>query len=361
MNPAHPVGIIGCGTIAAQYAATLSRLPMLHLVAVADLDPARAAAFAADHGCASMTVDELLADPSVHTVLNLTIPAAHAEVALQVLAAGKHVYCEKPLATTTADAERILAMADRAGLRVGCAPDTVLGSGIQTAREAIDDGLIGRPVAATAMMVVPGHESWHPHPDFYYQDGGGPLLDMGPYYLSALVALLGPVTSVIGAASRSRDSRVIATGPRAGESIPVDVDSHVTGVLTHASGALSTIVMSFDAVASAAPKLEVHGLLGSLVVPDPNAFDGEVRLMVNGDDTWQTLAPAAGHLDGGRGIGLLDLVVCEAGQPHRASGELALHVLDVMECVLRAAKSGSAESVRRSTARPAPVPLTPAP
>ena len=227
---------------------------------------------------ARWAVAELLADPDVDTVLNLTIPAAHAEIALAAIAHGKDVYGEKPLAATFAQAREMVAAADAAGVRLGCAPDTVLGTGTQTARAAIDAGLIGTPIAASAVMITPGHERWHPNPDFYYREGGGPLLDMGPYYVAALVQLLGPVRSVIGAAGRPRAERVIASGPRAGERIPVEVDTHVTGVLEHESGALSTITTSFDGMATTAAPIEVHGERGTLAVPDPNNFDGDVRL-----------------------------------------------------------------------------------
>jgi len=228
------IGIIGCGHIVSAYLATLPRLDALRLVAVADLDPARAEAVAARvEGVRALSVDELLADREVDLVINLTIPAAHAEVALRAIAAGKDIYGEKPLAADTASATEVLAAAAAAGRTVGCAPDTVLGTGLQTARKAIDDGLIGRPLSATATMTTPGHERWHPNPDFYYQPGGGPLLDMGPYYVSALVNLLGPVTSVVGAASRLRTERTIGSGPRAGETVPVATDTHVTGVLVH--------------------------------------------------------------------------------------------------------------------------------
>jgi predicted dehydrogenase len=272
------VGIIGCGAIIAQYLASFRRLDAVNLVAVADLDAARARAVADGYeGVRALTVDELLAADDVELVLNLTIPAAHAEVALKAIAAGKHVYGEKPLAATTAEAREVLDAANAAGVLVGCAPDTVLGTGIQTARKAIDDGLIGRVVSATATMVTPGHERWHPNPDFYYQPGGGPLLDMGPYYVSALVTLLGPVVSVIGAASHTRSERTIGSGPREGETVPVTTDTHVTGVLMHASGALSTLVMSFDAVKTKSPNIEIHGEHGSLAVPDPNHFDGDVQ------------------------------------------------------------------------------------
>ena len=353
------IGIVGCGAISAQYFRTIERLPQLRLVAVADLDLDRAREAARPYeGVEALSVAGLIAHPGVSVVLNLTIPAAHAEVALQAIAAGKDVYCEKPLAMTTADATRVLAAAAEAGVRVGCAPDTVLGTGTQTARLAIDDGLIGAPVAATATMMTPGHERWHPNPDFYYVPGGGPLLDMGPYYVTSLVTLLGPVATVIGAASRTRAKRVIGSGPRQGEEIPVSVDTHVTGVLVHASGVLSTLVMSFDGAATKAPNIEVHGELGSLVVPDPNHFDGDVLLSRVGEKSWRTLPVSAGYLEAGRGVGLADFA--SAGAEPRAGGSLAFHVLDVMESLLASAHSGRAVNIASSCDRPRPVALGPA-
>lgn len=353
------IGIVGCGNIIAAYLETLPRLDAVRLVAVADLDPARAEAVAARvEGVRALGVDALLADEEVDLVVNLTIPAAHAEVALAAIAAGKDVYGEKPLAADTAAAARVLDAARAAGRTVGCAPDTVLGTGLQTARKAIDDGLIGRPISATATMATPGHERWHPNPDFYYQPGGGPLLDMGPYYVSALVNLLGPVTRVVGAASRTRDARTIASGARAGQSVPVAVDTHVTGVLVHASGALSTIVMSFDAVATRSANIEVHGETGSLVVPDPNRFDGETLLHLLGGQ-WEELPVSAGYEDAGRGVGLQDLALADESRPPRASAGIAFHSLDVMESLLRAAREGSAVAVGSTCERPAAVPLTP--
>ncbi|MFC9334480.1 Gfo/Idh/MocA family protein [Arthrobacter sp. NPDC057009] len=353
------VGIIGCGAIIAQYLTNFRRLDQIELVAVADLDPVRAQAVADDYdGVRAVSVDELLAADDVDLVLNLTIPAAHADVALKAIAAGKSVYGEKPLAATTAEAQQVLAAAREAGVVVGCAPDTVLGTGIQTARKAIDDGLIGAPISATATMVTPGHERWHPNPDFYYQPGGGPLLDMGPYYVSALVTLLGPVVSVIGAASHTRNERTIGSGPRVGETVPVNIDSHVTGVLVHASGALSTLFMSFDAVKSKSPNIEIHGERGSLVVPDPNHFDGDVQLFALGAEDWQTLPVSAGYVDSGRGFGIADLAATPPGSEPRAGGQLAYHALEVMESVLASAKSGSAVQIQSTAARPAAVELT---
>ncbi len=352
------VGMVGCGAISAQYLRTIERLPELRLVAVCDRDPGRAREAVRAHPEAeALGVDELLADPRVDAVLNLTVPAAHAEIALRGIAAGKVVYGEKPLAATTAEAARVLREAEAAGVRLGCAPDTVLGTGTQTARKAIDDGLIGRPVAATATMVTPGHERWHPDPDFYYLPGGGPLFDMGPYYVTALVTLLGPVATVIGAAARGRDRRTIASGPRTGEQIPVMVDTHVTGVLVHASGALSTLVMSFEGAATRAPSIEVHGDEGTLAVPDPNRFDGPVLLAAAGERDWRDLPVTAGYIEAGRGVGLADLASTPEGEEPRAGGVLAFHVLDVMESLLASAHAGKAVTVSAACERPRPVPL----
>ncbi len=358
------IGMVGAGKISGAYLTTLARLDTVRLTAVTDLDADRARQAAHTAGgrvavCASLA--ELTARDDVDAVLNLTVPAAHADVALTALAAGKHVYGEKPLAAGRKEAAAVLAAAKASGLRVGCAPDTVLGTGVQTARKAVDDGLIGRPVAATAFMTTPGHEAWHPDPEFYYLPGGGPLLDMGPYYISALVHLLGPVVSVTGAAARPRAERVIGSGPRAGQTFPVEVDTHITGVLEHVGGALSTLVMSFDIHAARLPRIEVHGTTGSLSVPDPNHFDGPVERYekgpVTGAGTWQPLPVSAGYPNGGRGIGLADLAgALTEGRPHRAGADLASHVLDVMLSLLDSAHDGIRLPITTSCERPAPVP-----
>jgi predicted dehydrogenase len=352
------VGLVGCGTISAAYLKTFARLEALKLTAVADIDFSRAQAVATTHaGVRALSPERLMADEAVDLVLNLTIPAAHAEVALQAIEAGKSVYGEKPLATSTAEARKVLEAAAAARVRVGCAPDTVLGTGIQTARKAVDDGLIGTPISAIAILGTAGPERWHPNPDFYYLPGGGPLLDMGPYYISALVTLLGPVASVIGAASHTRDTRRINAGPREGEIIPVSTDTHVTGVLMHASGALSTLYMSFDTVATVSARIEVHGEQGSLVVPDPNTFAGDVRLRTLETTEWQTLPVSAGYVDSSRGFGVHDLATTAEGREPRAGGRLAFHVLDVMESLLVSAREGKLVSVKSTCERPSPVPL----
>ncbi|OON77994.1 Gfo/Idh/MocA family protein [Streptomyces tsukubensis] len=351
------IGIVGAGKIVGAYLDTLPRLEGVRLSAVTDLDPSRAEEAAERAGgsvAVAGSVAELLARDDVDAVLNLTIPAAHTEVALAAIAAGKHVYGEKPLATTREEADSVLAAARAAGVRVGCAPDTVLGTGTQTARKAVDDGRIGRPVAATAFMTTAGHERWHPDPEFYYRPGGGPLLDMGPYYLSALVHLLGPVVKVTGAASTPRARREIGSGPRAGETFPVEVDTHVTGVLQHEGGALTTLIMSFDIHAAKLPRIEIHGTEGSLSVPDPNRFEGPVELHRDGE--WETLPVSAGYPRGGRGTGLADLAgALRADLPHRASAELARHVLDVMLTLLDAAKQDVSLPVIGGPVRPEPV------
>jgi predicted dehydrogenase len=356
----HGIGIVGLGVISRQYLNTLAGHRAVRVAAVADLDASRSAAIAAElPGAGAMSVERLLDSPDVQTVVNLTIPAAHAEIAHAAIEHGKNVYAEKPLAVTFPDARAIIDRAGTAGVVVGCAPDTVLGTGTQTARAAIDTGLIGRPQSATAVMVTPGHERWHPHPDFYYTAGGGPLLDMGPYYLTALVHLLGPVRAVTGASSRLRRERVIGSGPRAGETIPVEVDSHVSGVLEHANGALSTITTSFDGVATTAAPIEVHGETGTLSVPDPNQFDGEVRLFALGGTGWRALAPSAGYAGGGRGLGLLDQIAAGGQRAPRASGEVALHVLETMTALLRSAAEGRRIDLTTTVERPPAVPLTP--
>lgn len=353
------VGIIGVGKISGQYLAQLQNLSNLSLVAVADLDSTRAADAAALHGARSESVDELLADPAVDVVLNLTVPAAHAEVALRALEGGKHVYGEKPLALSIAEASAVLETAKKSGLRVGSAPDTVLGTGIQSARAALDAGRIGTPIAASVFWSAPGHELWHPSPDFYYQPGAGPLFDMGPYYLTSLVTFFGPVVRVSSAVTRSSRERSIATGPRAGEAIDVDVDTHVTAVLEHANGVVSTVTVSFEVWETRMPQFEVYGSGGTLAVPDPNLFSDVGAIATADDRAWRPLADTAGYADAGRGVGLADMArAIETGRPHRASGELAFHVLDIMESILEAGVRHDVLAVSSTVDRPAPVRAT---
>ena len=359
MGEPHRVGIVGLGVISAQYLDTLLPREDIQVVAVADLDFERASAVAdLVSGAKAVTVAELIASEDVEIVLNLTTPGAHAEIALGAIAAGKDVYGEKPLAAAFADATRIVEQADVIGVRLGCAPDTVLGTGVQTARAVIDGGTIGRPLAASAVFASPGHEHWHPNPDFYYQPGGGPLLDMGPYYVAALVHLLGPVTAVVGAGSRLRGERTIATGPRAGERVGVEVDSHVTGLLEHEGGVLSTITTTFDSVATRAGSIEVHGEFASLSVPDPNQFSGAVGVYRLGASAWEPVEPSAGLINGSRGVGLLDLLATPRGHDSRTSGRFALHALEVMTALLESAQTGHRVTLKTTVSRPPIMPLS---
>ena len=247
MNLPANVGIIGCGNVNRAYQSAAPRLAAIRYAACADIRREAAENLAAQHNIPRvLSVEEMLADPDIDIILNLTIPGAHYEIAMAALAAGKHVYSEKPLSLTYAEGEALVAEAKKRGLRVGNAPDTFLGAGIQTCRKLIDDGAIGRPVAATAFMMSRGHESWHPSPEFYYKAGGGPMFDMGPYYLTALVALLGSVHRVTGSTQISRAQRTITSQPLAGQVITVDVPTHVVGVLDFAIGAVGTIITSFD-------------------------------------------------------------------------------------------------------------------
>jgi len=352
------VGLVGCGNISGIYLENLRRFAGVEVVACADVDPARAAARAAEFGVPSaVPVEALLADPAVELVLNLTTPDAHAPVALAAVAAGKSVYNEKPLAISLADGQRLVDDARARGVRVGAAPDTFLGGGLQTCRRLLDDGAIGAAVAATAFMLGHGHESWHPNPDFYYQPGGGPLFDMGPYYLTALVALLGPVRRVTGSARASFPERTITSRPRAGETIPVEVATHLAAVLDFEGGAIATLVTSFDVWASEAPKLEIYGAAGSLGLPDPNTFGGPVRLRRAGDDGWRDVPVTGPYTANSRGLGPADLAAAlRSGRPHRAGGDLALHVLEIMHAVETASRDGRHVEIASRPARPVPLP-----
>ena len=350
------VGIVGCGNISGNYLHWSKSFDVLDVAACADMVPERAEAKAAEAGIRACSVGDLLKDPDIQIVLNLTIPRAHAEVNLAALQAGKSAYCEKPFAVTREDGHKVLAAAKAKGLRVGGAPDTFLGGGIQTCRKLIDDGAIGTPVGATAFMACRGHESWHPDPEFYYDLGGGPMLDMGPYYLTALVNLLGPVRRVCGSARVSFPERTITSEPKKGKKIQVATPTHIAGTLDFASGAVGTMVMSFDVVAHRLPIIEVYGSEGTLLVPDPNGFGGPVRLRRMGDQDWTEVRLT--HSDQvGRSIGVADMAHgMLRGRPHRASGELCYHVLDVMCAFDESSKAGRHIEVQSRCERPAPLP-----
>lgn len=357
MGEKYKIGLIGCGNISDVYIENCARFPILEAVACADLVFEKAEAKARQHGLQARTAVQLMDDPEIQIILDLTVPAAHADVNLAALSAGKHVYSEKPLAITRQAGQETLALADMRGLRVGCAPDTFLGAGLQTCRRLIDEGAIGEPVAASAFMPGHGPESWHPEPEFFYKVGAGPLFDMGPYYLTALISLLGPVQRVTGSARISSPERLITSQPHYGQKILVEVPTHVAAVLDFASGPVATLITSFDIWAAELPRIEVYGTEGTLSVPDPNTFGGPVRLAKAGEKEWVEVPLTHGYANNSRGLGLADLAhaLC-SDRPHRASSEMAYHVLDLMHAILTASQESRHILLDSTCQRPAPLP-----
>lgn len=358
-NKKLKVGIIGCGNILYAYVNGCKQFEILDLVACADIDPAKAEAAVKEFGIPqAVSTNALLSDPTIDLVINLTIPAAHAEITLAAIQAGKHVHSEKPLAITRKDGQAILQAAKEQGVRVSCAPDTFLGGGLQTARKLIDDGTIGRPVAAVAFMMGHGPEHWHPNPDFFYEVGAGPVFDMGPYYLTALVHLLGPVKRVTASTTSAFEEREI-TNPdnRTGEMIPVEVSTHATGILDFASGAVGTLVFSWDVWKTNLPRIEIYGTEGSMIIPDPNTFKGPVQVQKGRDGDWEDV-PITYPEDVWRGIGAADMAhAIASGRAHRASGDLAYHVLDLMHALDDASQKGAHIPIEAGFEQPALLPL----
>lgn len=351
------IGLVGCGDIARKaYVPACRRFGFLRLAACADIDPVRAESFARDHGIpVGCTVDQLLADPAIELVINLTVPKAHVDIDLRCLAAGKHVYSEKPFALARADGERVLAAAAAAGLRVGCAPDTVLGCGVQSSRHYIDAGVIGRIIGGSCAFLAAGPEDWHPNPAFFYQSGGGPAWDMGPYYLHALITLLGPVRRVCGTAHRGHEQRIIGSLPLRGQRIGVEVATHVIGLLEFRSGAVVSVTMSFDMMAGTTDLgIDLYGTEGSMRVPDPNYTDGPVRVARRGLHDWTEYQRTHPYREGSRGVGVADMALAiRTGRPHRADATIAMHAVDILAAIHEAAASGSYVTVGSSCERPA--------
>ncbi len=350
------VGLIGTGDIAPAYMSGCAPFDVIEIVACADILQDKAEAFAATYGLQAQSVDDLLARPDIDIVINATVPAAHASVALQIIEAGKHAYGEKPLALNRFEAEPVIKAAAAAGLRLGCAPDALLGGGNQTARKAIDDGAIGAPIAATAFFMSRGPESWHPNPDFLYQRGGGPLLDMGPYFLTALVNLMGPVARVTGSARMTFPERIATSEAHMGRVLPVEVNTHVAGTLEFSNGAIATLITSFDVWAHHLPAMEIHGSDGSLALQKPNQFDGEVSLLKAGSREWADI-PFSHTTKIGRGAGVADMAYAiQSGRPHRVSGDLAFHVLDIMQALEESAEQGQRITLQSTVEQPLAVP-----
>ena len=346
----RPVGIavIGAGNISKQYLDNLTVFPDLVVHVIADLFEDAAAARAKEyHIGQSGGVDTALNHPDVEIIVNLTVPAAHVEVATAAVNAGKHVWTEKPFSLDRESGLGLLKAADAAGRRLGCAPDTFLGAGLQTARRLIDRGDIGTPLTAMTTFQTPGPESWHPNPAFLFQSGAGPLFDMGPYYLTALVQTFGSVRKVAAVGSRSKEVRIIGSGPKAGEEFMVEVPTYVSTMAQFEGGQSSHSVFSFESPRVRMGFMEITGTEATISLPDPNFFDGDVKLWRAGDESWTTI-PAAGPADG-RGMGVLDMArSIRAGLPHRATGHLAYHVLDTMVAISESVDSGTFVDVESS-------------
>ncbi|MCM8709950.1 Gfo/Idh/MocA family oxidoreductase [Clostridium sp. SYSU_GA19001] len=379
------IGVIGCGVISNTYLTNITNMyKTLEVVAVADMFKEKAEETAKRFNIPnSCTVSELLANPEIEIVLNLTIPAAHTEINIAALEAGKHVYCEKPLALNLEDAKKTLEIAKNKGLMVGCAPDTFLGAGIQTCKKIIDEGWIGEPVAATANMICHGHESWHPAPEFYYKEGAGPMMDMGPYYITALVSLLGPISKTHCFAKKSFNQRTItSTSPLKGKKVDVDVLTHYSGTMEFKNGVIANINMSFDIWHSNLPCLEIYGTAGTLIVPDPNMFGGPVKILrgenmldsVEGLSTGEAVVkihspemlnfvkeiPLMYHhiAMNARGLGLLDMAYSLVkGRKHRANGELMYHVTEALTSFDKSANEGMIYKMTSTCEIPKPIPL----
>jgi predicted dehydrogenase len=382
-RPFH-VGVVGVGDISDVYFDNLKRYPdIVEVIGCAGRDPDRARRKAEQHGLPRgyPSAAELIADPDIDIVLDLTTPAAHAGINLAAIRAGKHVYTEKPLAATFAEGRVLVAAAQAAGVRIGGAPDTFLGGRLQTCRALIDEGRLGDIVGASAFVVSPGHEWHHPSPDFLYEPGGGPILDIAPYYVTALLTLLGPVTACAAIANRTYPERTIRTGPRRGEVIPVGVDTHVSGTMRFASGAVGTLLASYDVWDSELPKLEIYGTEGVICLPDidplsgPNLFGGPVLYRSAEQSRWrgvprQDPAPewteveirhpftSTSHATNSRGVGLVDMAYAiRDGRPARAGSDLLLHAMEVMESLLVSARDERFIRLSTTCERPAHLPV----
>lgn len=363
------VGVIGAGNISTIYLTNMPRIPGAKVRAIADMRPQVAAAQGRKFGVQALSVDALLARDDIHIAVNLTVPSAHAAVSMAALSAGKHVFSEKPLATDVDLGRRLVEEAQARGLLLGCAPDTFLGAGGRLSRQLIDAGAVGKVLSGAAFVMSRGMEHWHPDPEFFFKPGGGPVLDMGPYYVSALVNLLGPVARVFAMTGAGFPERLVtAEGPRRGHRIQVETPTSALSLLEFTSGAQVVFGASWDVWKHSHPSIELYGAEGSLRVPDPNFFGGAVEITDKGGDwivyetsamplgavNWPEEAPRfANH----RALGVADMAAAiRSGRPNHASGRLALHALEVMDAVLRSGATGTAIAIRDAAERPPPLP-----
>ena len=355
------VGIVGNGNISPIYLQNLSQTfkDIIYLKGVCDLIPERSKTASETWNVPVIydTMFDMFKDPEIEIVVNLTTPNQHYGVAIEALKAGKNTHSEKPMAVRREDAKELLDLAKEKGLLVGCAPDTFMGGGVQTCRKLLDDGFIGKPIAAAAYMTCHGHETWHPDPEFYYEVGGGPMLDMGPYYVTALVSLLGPVARLTGITKRTFPTRTITSAGKYGKVCPVEVETHQTGIMEFKNGVIGTIVQSFDLFASEHPCIEIFGTEGTLSVPDPNCFGGPVRFARKYGGFYE-IPLTHEYADNSRGVAVADMAMAlRTGRKHRANGNFTYHVLDIMLGFEDSSKSGKHYRLKSTCERPAPMPM----
>ncbi|MBA8830551.1 Gfo/Idh/MocA family protein (plasmid) [Rhizobium leguminosarum] len=359
------IGVVGCGNISLAYMRNAPLFRDVEIIACADLNADAAKRRAAEFDLRAADVDSLIDDKNIDLILNLTIPAAHFDVSMRALSAGKHVFTEKPLGVTAAEGRRLVDAAAGKGLMLGSAPDTFLGAAGRHARRQMEGGAIGKLVTGTAFMMGRGMEHWHPDPSFYYQAGAGPVMDMGPYYLTMMVNLMGPIRRVQAVATSGQEERLItAEGPKRGTTFRVGTPTSVLSLLEFDCGATVTFGSSWDVFRHSNHPIELHGTEGSLRLPDPDNFGGSVALSSRGapwqeTDTsgelfgavnWPIAAPDRANY---RMLGLADLArAIIEGRAPRASGDLALHVLEVMEAILRAGETGIAQTIAGIVAQP---------
>ncbi|KMK77054.1 Gfo/Idh/MocA family protein [Alkalihalobacillus pseudalcaliphilus] len=352
------VGLIGCGNISSIYFENCTTFEHFELVGCADLDFKRTKAQAERFNVKAYTIEEILEDKEIEVIVNLTIPKAHAQVCMQVLQANKHVFTEKPLTVTREEGIQLIKLAEEKNLRIGSAPDTFLGGGIQTAIHLINQNEIGTPIGVTASMMSRGHEHWHPNPDFYYENGGGPMFDMGPYYLTALVSMLGPIKRIASSARISFPKRTITAGqnPR---TLTVHTPTHISGIIDFESGVMGNMTTSFDIFGgSTLPKIEVYGEKGTMLVPDPNTFDGPVLIRKRDDHQFNQVPLTHRYTKNSRGIGLADMIeAIQQKRNHRANETLAYHVLDAMHGFLDASREGAYYHLNSTCEKPEAFPL----
>lgn len=331
------IGIIGCGNISDIYLKNLSTMfKSVDLVGCADIVDEKAKEKSEQYKIKHFSVDEILSSDEIDIILNITIPIAHREVCEKALMAGKHVYVEKPLSLNTEDGKFLIDLAKEKGLYIGGAPDTFLGGGIQTCIKLIRDGWIGEIVGANAFMTCHGHESWHPDPEFYYKAGGGPMYDMGPYYLTALAKLIGPIDQVAGLTKKGFETRTITSEKKYGQEITVDVPTHLVSLLKFANGAIGQLTTSFDVWGAELPRIEIYGTKGTISVPDPNTFGGPIRLKTMDSDGFKEVPSAYGYTENSRGLGIVNMaeaIVNNKPEMFEASGALTYHVLEVMDAI----------------------------